>query len=172
VPPPLSWREATEHDCSLLQEFVCTNPAKRQYIPGRGKYHPREWELDAQSGIRDTRFPLDAGSTLLLGWDNEGLAVVCMYEYDDSDGYPDAFINVLAVALRAQGKGYGKLTMGYVLDLIEQRAVASGASEYFVTGHVHYKNARSQAMNRAHGLSQTEPADENGLETWSTKVAL
>lgn len=169
--PPLSWREATSDDRFQLQQFICTDPPKRKFTHGRSQ-HPREWELEAQSGVRDMRFPLPSNSTLIVGCDDLGIAVVCLYEYDDSDGFPDVFINVLAVAFRAQQQGYGSATLGHVLGLIKARAAATGASECFVASRIHHKNLGSQKASAKHGFEMTTPADEDGLEYWTLIVPL
>lgn len=38
-----------------LEEWVCTQPEKQAYLPGRGRFHPAPWELAVQSLIRTTR---------------------------------------------------------------------------------------------------------------------
>lgn len=169
--PPLSWREANPDDRFQLTQFICTDPPKRKFTQGR-PHHPREWELEAQSGVRDIRFPLPANSTLIVGCGDKGIAVVCLYEYDASDGYPDVFINVLAVGYRAQGMGYGTATLGHVLGLIKARAANSGASSCFVASRIHHKNVGSQKMSEKHGFEMATPADEDGLEYWTQTIPL
>ena len=88
-----------------LTNFICTDPPKRQLVDGR-RQHPREWELYAQSGVRTLRVPAPPAKSVIVGCDDGGIAGVCQYEYEYSESGADAFVNVIAVALRAQGHGY------------------------------------------------------------------
>jgi len=164
------WREATPDDRNTLKdEFLCTDPPRKIYRQGR-KQHPREWELDAQSIVKDIRFPLPENNTVLLGSDDEGLAVVCQYKYDPATA--DSFIGVIAVAWRAQARRYGAAALEYVKSLIHARAIADGHDGYLITARVHEQNKRSQRMCEKHDLVRVKPADKHRLETWALAVKL
>lgn len=73
----LNWRDANRGDRGKLKQFVCTTPEKASWVPLRkGKFHPRQWELDVQSTVRNLKPPTPPGERIRLGFDDVGLAAV------------------------------------------------------------------------------------------------
>ncbi|WP_346846293.1 GNAT family protein [uncultured Rothia sp.] len=48
----LTCRDLVSTDSSVLENWICTDPARTQFSPMRGKFHPAPWELSVQSLIR------------------------------------------------------------------------------------------------------------------------
>lgn len=173
---PLTWRHAGAGDLAQLKlerrqltDFICTDPPKRIFKDG-SKSHPREWELDAQSGIRDLRIPARPSKPVLLGIDSDGLAAVCQYEYAHDESGTDAFINVIGVAFRARGTGYGGQALDHVLQEIRAKATLDQAAECLVAARVHTLNEPSKKMCESRKFVCVEAADDDGHEYWTRTI--
>lgn len=165
---PLHWRAAQPTDRPALTAFVCTDPPARRFVDGR-RQHPRPWELDVQSAVRDTRLPLPADTHALVGLDTDGIATVCRYEIDTTTA--TAFIQLLAVASRAQHRGHGTATLGHVLGLIAAHlpdTQDTGAT--LVAAKIHHPNTRSKRMCADCGFHHVDDVDGGKLEYWTTTL--
>jgi hypothetical protein len=168
----LAWREVERQDRLLLQGFTCTVAAA--YDPSRGqKVHPRPWELEVQSYIRNYRPPAGPGETFLLGLDNEGIgAVSCAAIFDKQ---PEV-IKLLAVAVSTRYRGQGGAVADEALleglNAAADLGVASGLSVVSVFGLIHSRNLASQGMCQRHGFTyEGDDPDEPDYQVWSVAVS-
>lgn len=169
---PLHWRTARPGDRAALTAFICTDPPRRRFTNGR-RQHPRPWELDVQSAVRDTRFPLLADTHAVVGLDTTGIAAVCRYQLDPAAG--SAFIQLLAVATRAQHLGHGTATLTHVLHLIATQAAQprntgdnGGTGGVLVAAKIHHPNTHSKQMCTTAGFTHVDNTDNKTLEYWTT----
>jgi RimJ/RimL family protein N-acetyltransferase len=167
----LAWRTAQRGDRPLLQAFTCTGPACYDRWR-KQKVHPREWELEVQTGIRDIN-PSTEGQFLYLGIDDqESIGAVCLFAPLDQ---PDQFkLMGVAVAMRyrRQGGAYADEAITQALQAAADQAAQHGRPHAYVTGFVHERNLASQRMCQRHGFMRVGPAP--GLasyEEWSIIVA-
>lgn len=89
-----------------IEEWVCTQPEKQAYMPGRGRFHPAPWELAVQSLIRTTRISKVARTPheMLVGLVTEGqLLAVAYIDYSSSR---KAF-HIAYLSVRIDHQGYG-----------------------------------------------------------------
>lgn len=147
----LAWREAEFGDRRALQAFNCTDPAPRE--PGRrARNHPRPWEDEVNRSIHALSPPCTLSvDTLLLGFDEEGLAAVALW--CELDAMPGWFkIRLIAVERRLRtpgGTSIGK-TATEVLNEALRRIKAQGAA--VVVGLIDHRNRASQRLCADHGL--------------------
>lgn len=89
-----------------LDEWVCTQPEKQAYLPGRGRFHPAPWELAVQSLIRTTRITKIARTPneIIIGLVAEGhlLAIAYMDYNVERQAFHIAYISV---RIDHQGRG-------------------------------------------------------------------
>ncbi|MBF0689867.1 MAG: hypothetical protein IR158_19095 [Cellulomonas sp.] len=139
----LRWSSArAEHKVALTQ-FICTDPAKKQYEKHRGKHHPKPWELEVQSHLRGLRVPVSADEALLLGFDGEGLAATAHFGLDDTN--QQFMIWAVACAQRTRGQHLGREALTVALDLMS-RTKARYELDCGVFTHVDPRNVASRKM--------------------------
>lgn len=159
--PVEHWRKIDRSvDSQALQDWTCTDPPKRTYIPGRGKYHPRECELEVQSHFRGP--DCHRKGLLWSGWDAHGLAGLAHLEhYPDDDA---TMINALGRAYRLRNRGVGDLVLSECIRLVREgdEGVRAGA----IICNVWKDNAPSKAMLVRHGFEFGD-VDPEGLEDWA-----
>lgn len=166
---PLHWRDARPADRPSLTTFVCTDPPTRRFVDGR-RQHPQEWELQAQSAVRNIRFPLAPNTHTVVGLDTDGIVTVCKYQVDPTS--VTAFIQVLAVALRVQHRGYGAATLSHVLTLIAAHFPDhENTAEIFVAAKIHHPNLRSKQLCAGTGFVYEEDVNGGELEYWTTTLS-
>lgn len=92
-----------------LDEWVCTQPEKQAYLPGRGRFHPAPWELAVQSLIRTTRITKIARTPneIIIGLVAEGhlLAIAYMDYNVERQAFHIAYISV---RIDHQGRGLSR----------------------------------------------------------------
>lgn len=166
--PVLTWSDASKADTSDLQNFVCTDPATREFVLGR-KTHPRPWEFEAQAAIRGLKVRRPPGQHLLLGRMGATLAVVLSYEVDlDPPDNLTVFTAVLGVAQHLRGRGHAIAA----LDEMTRRLAVEYSTEFVVIrAHVDPRNQQSQNVLDRIGLAKTgERCDP--YDIWEGVVAL
>lgn len=153
------WRELTRHDARELQEWICTDPPKRSYVPGRGRTHPKPWELDVQSYFRNSE--CFRSGLVWAGYDHEGLAAVAQISLDVPDD--SAFINAASRAQRLCGQGIGDELVTECIRLVSGGSPRVAASA--IGGLVDPGNHACKAMLSRHGF--TYEAKDGDLEYWA-----
>lgn len=168
----LNWSQASRSDRKVLNNFVCTEPAKATWNGSR-LVHPRDWELDVQSGIRALRPPLGPDTVLLLGKDQQRcLAAVVLFS--DTEGKPsEVVLRALAVATHIRGAGgaHAREALSVALRVMAERARAAGARELFVFGRIHPRNGPSKRLCKGAGFEYLRMQDDV-LEIWTRTIAL
>lgn len=166
---PLQWRTGVHADAVALQNFECAQPPTWQYdSAGRGRWHPRVWELDVQSYFRSRCLPpLPYGDTLLVGTMDEQLVALVRFSTDD---LPDtAFIYAVGVSNPWRHMGYGREAVEVALSEIRKSEAFNAEAELYVRGRVHQRNHASKSMLEACGFACVDEGQEGEpLEEWAT----
>jgi RimJ/RimL family protein N-acetyltransferase len=170
----LAWRDVERGDRRILQRFTCTEDPR--YVPGRGKVHPREWELDVQAWVRGYTPPAGYREKFIIGLDDDGVGAVCAAAVSN-DTPRTVALQIVAVSRRYRGQG------GAVADealFTALRAAAdlgaeSGWPEVTAFGRIHPRNAPSQRMCERCGFiceGDDPNADPGGpvYQIWSIAV--
>lgn len=146
-----SCRVATRADRSRLQQFICTDPHKPRWEPHRGTHHPRPWELDAQSSIRNPQPPLGGGDEMIVVGVVDGpIQGVCNFgPSSDSQMFG---VWLLAVALDCQGQGVGRTLLRAALD-----ETARLNPLWPVVARIHPENEPSKALFASMGFVMEIP---------------
>lgn len=159
---PIDWQPAHPGHAFVLQQFVCTNPPKRAYDKYRGLHHPKPWELEVQSHLRERRPPLPTGEALLLGFQDGHLIGASHYGFDTSGEH--FIIFALARAEGLQGSGIGDELLGQTLTYLRQTRDSEGLTCDVFT-RIHDQNTASQGLFARAGFEfiRRLPGD---LELW------
>lgn len=113
--------------------------------------HPQEWAVDAQKVIHLRRAKCEPDEALLLGEEANGsLAAVVRLRTQELDGTPHVFIQVCAVRLTAQGRGYGREAIERALSHAAARFTHAQTMQ--VEGLVHMHNTAMQHILSSYGL--------------------
>jgi ribosomal protein S18 acetylase RimI-like enzyme len=160
--PALSWHRAEPQHRQALSQLVVTDPAKEQYDPHRGKYHPRRWELLVQSHLRGLKVPVAAGEELLLALDDEGVTAAVHFGFDDTQRH--FIIWAAARAIRCRGRGYGREAVEVAVEVLTGTKVEQGIDAAVFT-FVHPKNYLSKAILDDVGFEYLGMY-EDGYEGW------
>lgn len=124
--------------------------------------HPKPWELDVQTGIRELRPPLPPGTVAMLGFDAAGLAAVTMWSSIDDPG--EYLFQMAAIATRVRGQQGGSPhaheAIDVALSIMIAEAVQSSARELGVVGRVHHQNRASQRLLSAHGFVRSDAPNQ------------
>ena len=166
----LSWRPGERRDRAALQQFTCTVPL-RPYRPNQPR-HPKQWELDVQSGIRALQPPLGPDQTLLIGEDESGIAAVTLSA--EQDGGPAIVkLQVIAIATRYRGQGgrYADEALQVALEAVGARAGSCSLKEFQAIGWVHPNNHASKLMCQRAGFGHLGNTPQ-GLEEWGITIDL
>lgn len=153
----LVWRDARRDDRQRLQAFVCSSPDRYNWIPGRGRFHPREWELDAQSAIRRLKPPVRGHERIRVAADRGELAAVVHVAMAANHDH-GIMVPVFAVAQRLR---YGSVHLGTQLvhealaTASEMRSTA-GIDRVGVFARVHPKNVASKLALEGSGFEFLE----------------
>ena len=158
---PLSWRSATAEHRTALSQFVCTDPPKHKYEPGRGRHHPAPYELLVQSHLRGLKLPVPDDEGLLLGFDSSGVATAAHFGFDDR--HEQFMIWAVACAMRCRGEGLGKETLIMVLDVLRATKDRYGL-DCGVFTHIDPRNAASRAAFASAGFEFLDVYE--GFEGW------
>lgn len=145
----------------LLQSFTCTVPKEwRLRSRRREKYHPRPWEYEVQSYVRDLRPPLPHNRRALISLAGGEMAAVTVVRIVEPWFY---YIEVVAVSLAFQGSGLG----GQALRAAIEEAALWGAEhsqpEITVEGFVHRDNRGSLRMCGSLGMGRVIEDDTDEL---------
>ncbi|UFS59417.1 GNAT family N-acetyltransferase [Subtercola endophyticus] len=160
-----SWVDAAPEHVTALQHFICADPPKAAYGGSREKYHPRPWELEVQSGLRDLRLPLPDSERLVIALDSAHEVAGAVRLSFDVTGEQ---MMILAIATRhdLQRQGIATRALEIAVDIIERTRVAYELN-CDIWAKIHRENLRSQKVFAAAGFEWIESVDESGLDYWA-----
>jgi hypothetical protein len=162
----LEWRRAVKHDRTLRQSFTCAEPAKRSYVGGRLQ-HPRVWELDVQSWIR--QHSLDRDEVMMLGIErSEARSIGAVAAWVELDGPGLVLLQALAVAVthRHRGGEHAREALGIAVSEIEAQALAAELTRFDIVARVHHQNLPSQKLIAGAGFQKFTAAGDDELDEW------
>ncbi|MHC3000347.1 GNAT family N-acetyltransferase [Microbacterium sp. HJ5] len=163
---PLRFVEADVSSRGELQSLLCTSE-RATYDPGlRRKVHSAPWALEAQSLLRNLQPPLGSGESLILAYDEVGLAAACHYEYLAPSDEVEGVFNIAEIGcdVRCQGQGVASELLAHVLDLIQESNFSHGTSWGVIT-LIHEENQPSKQLAARHGFSWRS-YEGHGYELW------
>ncbi|MEU8227451.1 GNAT family N-acetyltransferase [Kribbella sp. NPDC048915] len=169
MPGLLRWRDGQRGDKQALCGFTCTEDYVKSFLTGWQRVHPKPWEYEVQSLIRDLKPPYSWPKCLLLGFDDDGLAAVAHYR--EVDGPAQILLEALAVArrLRGVGGGYADDMADELLSTVTDRALEKGVSEVLVEARVFHTNLASQDFCRRFGMRHTGNLRPE-VQVWSYRL--
>lgn len=159
-------------DLRCLQRFRCTADRPRS-SSGRLLVHPRPWEWDVQSYLRNSP-KLKAGHLVLLGRCGEDVVAVARLEVTARENDCHVFIASAAIDLDHRGKG-GRMADALMLQIREtavEMCRESGKSEILLEGKIHPGNLPSQAMVTRAGFEPLEAPGLNSYEMWGVRFTV
>jgi GNAT superfamily N-acetyltransferase len=152
----LSWTRPRREDREVIKRFECAAPLDK-WRPGSPREwrrrHPAWWEYEVQANVRELPIPPGVGEVILLGWIGGELVAVSWFE--ETDGPAQVDLLFMAVDLKHQGSGISRQMCERTLQEVESLAIAAGVAETLLTGYIHARNERSQAMARSMGFIDT-----------------
>lgn len=166
---PLEWREASHGDRGALSVFVCTYPPKPSRDPVTHQTsHPQPWQLKVQAGLRAQRPPLK-GHRLIVGYDDDGLAAVGMYE-----SVPEERAFYIRAVARAQRLARLRVADELLANLIERitlerEFIDFGYQDAFC--EIHWRNVASKKLFARAGFECSGHNEESELETWTIDLS-
>jgi hypothetical protein len=163
------WRDAVRQDRSILEAFVCTDPAPRR-PDKRPLPHPKPWELSVQTWIHGLHPPSGPSERLRLGFvpgDDSLAAVGEVCSVGTDGGLVAVKLTGLAITQRHRGQG-GTLAdeaVGQMIDQAKELALAQGASGLIAIAWAHPLNVPSHRMLARNGFRRRgQPAPD--VEDW------
>lgn len=163
----LTWRTPADNpfDRALMQAFTCTTPR-----PPMGAPHPRLWEWEVQSTVRnrllkDTARYEHLDQVVRLAEDDDGIAAVFAHarmkdwppELGLPPGVPVRTLLILAIATRYRGAG------GQLADRVMEEALYDildrepDARRVVVLARIDHRNATSERLARRQGFELQDP---------------
>lgn len=171
----LSWSVLTnKRSAAALQNFTCTQLRERTQ---RGRYltHPRPWEREAQSLLRQAKPNPEAGELAVVGralTDDASIIAAALLAIDSGE-VPAAFIQSCGVTREHRGHG------GSTADLLIEQIIAtslnfvqsSASGQLVVHGNVHVHNQPCETLLMRHAF---EPVGipHNDYQQWARMVEL
>lgn len=165
-------RVETRSDARCLQTFTCALDHPRSE-GGRKLPHPRPWEWEAQSLLRNLALRLRPSEVALVARSSHTcpvLGAIWLQFPSASDHGQSVFLAAAGVTLSMRGAG------GHVADQLVagaiaigmERAKAAGHSQLVATGKIHLQNLASQRMVERAGF---EPLGVSGdYQLWGLIV--
>jgi hypothetical protein len=135
--------------------------------------HPRPWEWDVQSYLRNSP-KLKAGHLVLVGRCGEDVVAVARLEVTARENDCHVFIASAAIDLDHRGKG-GRMADALMLQIREtavEMCRESGKSEILLEGKIHPGNLPSQAMVTRAGFEPLEAPGLNSYEMWGVRFTV
>lgn len=159
-------------DLRCLQSFCCTTGYP--HAPsGRRLRHPRPWEIEVQSYLRNSPKLLE-GQMVLLGCRGEEVVAVARLDVSDGDDACEVFIACAAIALgyRRKDGGLADALMCQIRETAVEMCRESGKSEILLEGKIHPGNLPSQAMVTRAGFEPLEAPGLNSYEMWGVRFTV
>jgi hypothetical protein len=171
----LTWSLLTDkRSATALQDFTCTQPRERS-SQGRRLPHPRPWEREAQSLLRQAKSNPEAGELVLVGRplaDEASIAAAAFLALDSAE-VPSTFIRSCGVVREHRGHD------GSTADLLIEQIIAislsqlqpSDSGQLVIYGNVHVHNRPCEALLERHAF---EPVGipHNNYSQWARRVLL
>ena len=134
------------------------------YEPHRGKFHPREWEMEVQSSLRTLHPPLPGSEALLLGLDDVGnLAAITRVSFD-SEG-EQLLVLAVAVHVDRRGRGIGREALDVGLEVLRSTKAAN-KMDCGIWARIHPENERSKQLFARSGFICLGVAGGSQHEAW------
>jgi hypothetical protein len=145
----LRWERITDRrSATSLQEFTCTTERPRSPA-GRKLPHPKPWELEVQSHLRQSSVQLRNGELLLVGRSEDtAIAAAAHLAFTPLSTGTETFIKAVAVTtnLRGRGGAIANEALAVICEVAGERAASDGSEFVLVTSKIHKHNQPSEAL--------------------------
>lgn len=163
----LSWERILDRASAReLQAFTCTSDFPRT-PEGRKLLHPKKWEREAQSLIRQCSRRLKDGDILLVGRSaNQEVVAAAHLVFDRAPSLLEAHIACLGVDVSVRGRGGAIATemLAVVTEVAIEKAQDLGL-DVAITADIHTNNRPSELLAERAGFEpQALPLSE--YQSW------
>jgi hypothetical protein len=170
----LDWRLYDKRADNLaLRRFTCTDPPTRR-SGSRGSFHPKPWEREVQSFVRQKRPNVPFGEVMILGHElaDQRIGAVCRWAELRNPG--EVLLQCVAVSVyyryRNSQREYAKEAIETAKSAIAARARVAGSEDVLIYARIHHRNSPSRRMCGASGFRYFKTEDD--LETWACNQML
>lgn len=169
----LSWERILDRAAAReLQAFTCTSDFPKT-PEGRKLPHPKRWEREAQSLIRQCSKRLKDGDILLVGRSAAHAVVAAAHlVFDRAPSLLDAHIACLGVDVSARGQGgaIANETLAAIIEVAIESAQGLGI-DVAITADIHTSNRPSESLAERAGFEpQSVPLSE--YQSWIFRPAV
>jgi hypothetical protein len=145
----LRWERITDRQSATpLQGFTCTTDRPRS-LAGKKLPHPKPWEWEVQSHLRQSSVRLKNGELLLVGRSADtAIAAAAHLIFTPLSTGTETFIAAVAVStnFRGQGGAIADEALVVICEVACERAASDGGELALVTGKIHNQNQPSEAL--------------------------
>lgn len=145
----LRWERITSRPSAVpLQGFTCTTDCPRS-LRGRKLPHPKPWELEVQSYLRQSSRQLKSGALLLIGRSaDDAIAAAAHLMFQQYSTVTETFIAAVGVttSLRGQGGAIADEALAIIFEVARERAASDGSESALVAGNIHVQNQPCEAL--------------------------
>ncbi|MDN4598074.1 hypothetical protein [Leifsonia virtsii] len=158
----LKWRTARKGDRRLLQSFTCTVDRPRNWR----EPHPRPWELQVQSWVRELKPPVHGRRSVDLGFAGPELAAVVVVDHVEEEFF---HIPAVARALDRRGAATGTGIVDHAIDLAAARA-SPDLDHIILSANIHRRNSASRQCFERAGFTRDIGMTDPSFEQWLLRV--
>ncbi|MEU1952323.1 hypothetical protein [Nocardia rhamnosiphila] len=174
--PVILWEQIEDRRAAKpLQNFSCTTELPRTE-GGRKLLHPKPWEREVQSHLRQTSVGLKAGQLLLAGRDSiSDRIVAAAHLIPDRSSSTTLVVRIAAIGVcttvRGQGGKVADRTLDEVRRVIFADAQKLGVGVAVATANIHTHNRPSQLLFERAGFEPLSiPAPDSDYQGWVYRV--
>ncbi|GAA2531645.1 hypothetical protein GCM10010409_01460 [Mycolicibacterium diernhoferi] len=167
----LSWECIVDRVAAReLQAFTCTSDFPKT-PDGRKLPHPKQWEREAQSHLRECSKRLKNGDLLLVGrTDDQTIVAAAHLIFDTAPPLMEVHIGCLAVSVsvRGQGGSVANEALAVATELALEQASSSGL-DAVLTATIHTKNRPSELLAARAGFEPLS-VPTNDYQSWALRL--
>lgn len=169
----LNWEKISDRrNARPLQGFTCTNECPR--TPGGRKLpHPKPWELEVQSHLRQSSVRLKNGELLLVGRLDTAIAAAAHLIFTPLSAGKETHIASVAVSTNARGQGgaIADEALSVICEVAYEQAAMAEGNTALVTGKIHNQNRPSEALFIRAGF-EPYSVPRGNYQSWVIQIPL
>lgn len=175
----LDWRTVEDkRETLVVQQFQCADDWPRTARGRKLPKHPREWEFEAQSHVRNLNMLMRDGDRVLLGYDTtvdpEVIAAVLhlRFEVRGTRVVTESKVGAVAMSHRSPSPPYyGDEIMAVALEEARAAVGRYGCTDGMLAGHIHVENNASMRMAQRNDWEPLAGSDHGGYVPWGRTLA-
>ncbi|WP_229051461.1 hypothetical protein [Aeromicrobium sp. Leaf350] len=168
----LSWQRVTKRsDLRELQSLTCTT-ADPTTEGGRKLPHPRPWEKEAQTLLRQLSLTLRPGDLVLLGKLGDRTIAALHLQFLAGGDFLEVYHAVAGITqdMRRDGGTVADALLAEAQAICLERLAEGGHQDVVISGRIHVRNAASQHMVARAGW-EPQDAPVNDYQTWARIIS-